>query len=411
VTSERATVDFDHYSKEFATAPRETWDSMMSKCPVAWSDHHGGFWVISDYDGVSTVSRDVETYASRNDQDPESIYRGVAIPNGSVRFVPVETDPPEFYGYRRLLTPFFSPGSVERRKPRIQEIADALIDQVIESGQIDLVEDFAGVLPAILTLELLGIPISEWQKYARPMHAFIYTPSDAPERDQVVQEFLGITTALVDVIEQRKKEREDDFVSFLIDAKIDGQLLGDEMILGICMVVVGGGVDTTTAATSQALNYLSQNPIARQRLIDEPELMASANEEFLRFFTPVQTIGRTASRDVELKGQHISRGDRVMIAWAGANQDESEFPRPHDLQLDRSPNRHSAFGLGIHRCIGSSLARTQMSIMIRTVLDRLPDYVVDTEAARPYTSIGQINGWISIPAAFTPGKQLNTGSI
>lgn len=412
MTPRRAPIDFDQHSSDFARDHRAAWGDLIERCPVAWSDSYGGFWVVSDYENVAKVARDDDTFSSRNDADPDSIYRGIQIPDKpGRRSIPIELDPPEFLGYRRLLMPYFSPGAVQKRTDRIQEIADALVDRVIETGRIDLVHDFAGCLPAIVTMELLGFPTTDWERYARPIHEYVYTPPSSPDRDRVVTEFMAIKTSVAELVRNRRASRRDDFVSFLIGAEVNGERLSDETVVDICGLVISGGVDTTSAVTANALNYLEQDPAARKQLGAQPDLQVTANEEFLRYFTPVQALARTVVQEARLGDQSMSVGDRVLVCWAGANQDPSEFPEPHEMQLDRTPNRHTAFGLGIHRCIGSALARAQMTAMIRTVLDRMPDYVIEREAVQRYESIGQINGFVSIPATFTPGPRLNRGTI
>ena len=175
--------------------------------------------------------------------------------------------------------------------------------------------------------------------------------------------------------------------------------------MSICGTIINGGVDTTTVLLANALEYLDRNHDLRRRLVDEPALLPSATEEFLRYFSPVQAFSRTVARDVELGGQQLERGDRVLLCFGSANRDESEFPAADEFVADRFPNRHVAFGLGKHRCIGSTLARTEFMIMLDEVLARMPDYEIDRDASERYVSLGIVNGWIRMPGRFTPGPR------
>jgi cytochrome P450 len=174
----------------------------------------------------------------------------------------------------------------------------------------------------------------------------------------------------------------------------------------MAMNILGGGVDTTTALTSSVLLYLSRRPDQRQQLIDRPELLSLAREEFLRYFSPIHGIARTATRDVELDGWKIDEGDRILLAFASANRDPDAFESPEDVKLDRFPNKHIAFGAGTHRCLGSFLARMVYDTMLSEVLRRMPDYQVIEDGIRAYPSIAVVNGWMSLPANFTPGAKV-----
>jgi cytochrome P450 len=403
---DKVEVDFDHHSPKFARHNREILRDLQTTCPVAWTSAHGGYWVASDYDAVATFSRDDDLFASGKDFG-NGVRRGVSIPETPGQAIPIETDPPEFYGYRRLLNPWFAPGAVAKLEPTIRDVADALVDRVIEAGRFDVVLALTNPLPAIMTLHILGLPIDDWARYAMPMHEIMYTPP-GPEFNRVGAAYLDIAVAIVETIEQRRKDPKDDLLSYLAHADIDGRPLTDDELGGIVNLVIAGGVDTTTAVTSNALIYLSQNREARQQLIDDPERRKLACEEFLRYYSPIQALGRTITTDVEVKGQQLQAGERVLICWAGANQDPEMFENPDDVVLDRFPNKHTAFGLGLHRCVGSTLARAQILAMLDVVLERMPDYTVDEAGVQRYPSLAIVNGCITIPATFTPGPKVGS---
>jgi cytochrome P450 len=199
-------------------------------------------------------------------------------------------------------------------------------------------------------------------------------------------------------------------INALLTTEINGNMPDDMELLGVIMLIVGGGFDTTTALTAHSLEWLSENPTERERLIRErATLLDSATEEFLRFYTPAQGDGRTVSQDCELNGTQFKEGDRLWLSWAMANRDATVFEDPHTVHLDRAGNRHSSFGLGIHRCIGSNVARATFKTMLTAVLDRMPDFVCDKSGAVHYDTTGVINGMKNLPATFTPGKRLGPG--
>jgi len=191
----------------------------------------------------------------------------------------------------------------------------------------------------------------------------------------------------------------------------EGDRLSDREIFILALQVIAGGVDTTTALTSNALVYLDENRAVRRRLIEDPGLLPTACEEFMRLASPVQALCRTAARDVEIGGQQIRAGERIMFAFASANRDTREFADPDSIQVDRFPNRHLGFGIGMHRCIGSTFARMMFGVMMGAILERLPDYSIDHGRAAHYPTMPAVNGWKSIPAAFTPAASRHTAKL
>ena len=364
--------------------------------------------MVSRYDDVATVAHDDRTFSSLH--DVASGRGGVTIPPAATQHVPIEVDPPEFLQYRRLLNPIFSPAASERWRPSIERWASVCIDAAIEKGAIDLVDDLAAAVPALFTCEFLGLPIEDWHRYADPLHRAIYTPP-GPQRDSLLGDFVWIHESVQELIARRRVEPADDIITYLTQAEVDGEPLGDEVIGNICNLIMAGGFDTTTASTAAALHHLHEHPDDRQRLIDEPDLLPSAVEELLRYFSPTQALARTVAAPAEVAGIKLEPGDRLLLSWASANHDEAVFDRPDEIVLDRSPNRHVAFGVGAHRCLGSHIARAEITAMVRQVLTRIPDFEIDDATAERYTTIGIVNGWITMPATFTPGERLSDDQL
>ncbi len=397
---------FDHHSRDYADDPWGAYAVLRRRCPVAWSESHGGFWLLARYDDVASVARDDETFSSRHDipNDGRS-YTGINIPPAPNRSTPIEMDPPDYPTYRRLLNPPFAPASIEKLRSRMYAYADWCLDRVIETGAIDLVVDLANPVPAMVTLAFLGLDIDEWHYFSWPFHDIVACP---PDTDGWNKAAGGVRDAIMRVgaaIVDRRARPRDDLLTHFTQVDVGGEKLTDEVILEICTLIIGGGVDTTTALISHALNHLGQDHASRARIIADRELIPLYCEELLRYYTPTQALARTATRDVEVGGQTVSEGERVLICWAAANRDPAVFDEPDQLIIDRFPNRHAAFGLGAHRCLGSNLARAEFTVMLDRVLDRMPDYELVDGATR-YESIGVVNGWHRLPARFTPGPRV-----
>jgi cytochrome P450 len=377
---------------------------------VAWSSKYGGFWVVTGYDELAAVVRDDQTFSSANIAGTPQ--QGLTVPGQpkSMATVPQELDPPEFLVYRRLLNPYFSPAAAAKWTPLLEDVTTACLDEVIESGNIDFVLDLANPVTAIFTLRFLGVPTTDWEHWARPFHDAASCVPGTPERAAALAALQDVTEQLRELVLERRARPADGLVSDLANATLDGELLPLERVVGAAFLTLAGGVDTTTALTADALHWLAAHPHERVRLAEDPALIKSACEEFLRYFAPVQALARTAMCPVELGGQQIAPGDRVLLSWAAANRDETVFPEPDQLLIDRLPNRHTSFGLGAHRCIGSNYARESFAIMLRAVLNRMPDYVIDAEA-QPNSSIGLVNGWVNLPAHFSPAPRSGNSSL
>jgi cytochrome P450 len=407
--AERVTVDFDHHDRAWHADRAERWRELR-RCPVGFNERYGGFWVVSGYDEVAAVSRDGETFSSRHAPEPEDgirylgiagIPRGKAIPTSGI----AEVEGPTHTALRRVLNPFLVPNAVAGMRPLMQAATTWFLDQRIERGAMDLVLDLANPVPAILTMALVGLPLDDWKAYADLFHGTIaHRPGD-PEFDRAVANVPVMLTRLGEVAAERRAHPGDDVLSALVQADVDGRRLTDGEVQSVLWNLVGGGLDTTTSLTSLSLHHLDAHPELRAQLIDHPELIGAATEELLRFFSVNETLTRTITRDTELGGQQLRRGEHLMLSWLSANRDESVFDRADEVVLDRAANPHLAFGVGPHRCIGMHMARTMFQVLITEVLTRIPDYAVDREATRFYAGNPELNGVVTMPATFTPGPR------
>jgi cytochrome P450 len=238
----------------------------------------------------------------------------------------------------------------------------------------------------------------------------VSTPEHSPDAARVAEMNRQMGIDMINTMMEVRENPRPGLVNALLRLRIDGEPAPDLEILGNLGLIIGGGFDTTTALTAHSLEWLSENPDQRELLSRQRDTMLNAaTEEFLRYFTPAPGDGRTFSEDTEFEGTRFKEGERLWISWAMANRDPSVFEQPNEIILDRKGNRHFSFGIGVHRCVGSNVARTVFKSMLTAVLDRMPDYVCDPEGTEHYETIGVIQGMKHLPATFTPGSRLGAG--
>ncbi|MBF6220343.1 cytochrome P450 [Nocardia abscessus] len=405
---------FDRYAPEYRENFQSITEEMQSECPLAWTDTYGGHWVAAGNKEVFELARCPHV---SNDNDPQGVrkgYKGISIPPPprarGIRGGILEMDEPEHRELRSALNPYLSPAAVKRWIPFVDEVVRAALDEKIESGRIDFVDDLANVVPAVLTLGMLGVPLRKWTIYNEPVHAAVYTPPDSPDYPRIAEMHRTMGLDLLTNLAEIRENPRPGLIHAVASAPVNGEPLPDMEILGMLSLLIGGGFDTTTALTAHALEWLSEHPGERETLSRERDLLLdSATEEFLRYYTPAPGDARTIAQDCEVAGTSFEEGDRVWLSWAMANRDPAVFDNPEELILDRKGNRHYSFGLGIHRCIGSNVARTVFKRMLVAVLDRMPDFRCIPEETVHYDTIAVIQGMRHLPTEFTPGPRLGPG--
>jgi cytochrome P450 len=257
---------------------------------------------------------------------------------------------------------------------------------------------------------MLGVRLENWTIYNEPAHASVYTPPDSPDSARIRDMYMNMVVDLFTNLAEIRDNPRPGIINALAELRIDDEPPPDIELIGMLNLLIGGGFDTTTALTAHALEWLSENPDQRSRLSAERDaLLNPATEEFLRYFTPAPGDARTVSDTIDMGTAQLHEGERLWLSWAMANRDPRLFETPDEIVLDRKANRHFSFGLGVHRCIGSNVARTVFKSMLTAVLDRMPDYQCDIAGAVHYDTIGVIQGMRHLPATFTPGKRLGPG--
>lgn len=402
----RPTIDFDHHSHAYVERGIEILRGFQRRCPVAWTKDHGGYWVATRHEDVTAVFKDDGTYSSENWQG-QGARQGVLHPPTPHKEGMMEEDPPKFFAYRRPLTKYFSASAIEQIRPEIEDYASLAIDRVIESGEAELVMSVFAAVPALLTNRFLGLPLHEATKHALAMQmAFSIPPDGRPEdRAKADELFQWSTDAFRAAAIERRESPTDDLISLVSNLRVDGELLDMDEVVGNSFLLMSGGISTTTALLANVFMYFDEHPETRNWIKEDYSRLKVAGQEFLRYFSPVQGLARTATEQCSLGAATIEENERVWMAMGAANRDPEVFPNPDELNLERSPNRHVAFGAGMHRCMGSHMAMAMFEIVTEQALRRMPDLKIDRDRSRRYQSTGVLNGWAELWGTFTPGDR------
>lgn len=398
-------VHFDHNSQEHSRDPVKSYRDLRESTPVAWSEAHGGYWILSDYESVFDAARDDAIFTSRRTPSGGEGL-SVVIPKTPMHFhIPIELDPPEFRKYRKVINPITAPAATEGMLDTVEKYVTWFIDEIIESGKGDIATTIG--VPALVTVDWLGLPVDDWHKYAFVHHQALTGVPGSDDYKRAMEVVMPeISETMREVIADRRRDPQDDAISFLVQQEVDEKPIELEDVFSMVELLLAGGTGTTSSLVSQTLVWLYKNQDVRQDLIDHPEKMDRAIEEFLRYFSPTQGLARTVTEDVEFHGCEMATEDRVLLSWASANRDEAAFENADEVDIERWPNRHMTFGVGVHRCAGSHLGRAMSRELIGQVLARMPDYVVDLDNLVPYPHQGTNTGFKSIPITFAPGPRL-----
>jgi cytochrome P450 len=297
--------------------------------------------------------------------------------------IPLQIDPPEHKKYRKLLDPIFAPRQMAVIEESVARTVNELIDGFIDRGEVDFASEFSVPFPSRVFLDLLGLSFDELPRFLAMKDGIIrphlvvgteFGSEEAQDHQQLTAD--SIYEYFNEILDRRENRREDDLLSRFLDAEVDGNKLTREDILDICFLFLIAGLDTVTATLDCIYGYLVQHPEQRQRIVDDEAVIPAAIEELLRWETPVQIVARVAMEDTEVAGCPVHQGDNVMVLIGSVNTDEGDLPDAHDVRFDRDINKHSAFGAGVHRCLGSHLARLELRVALREWHRRIPEYSV-----------------------------------
>ena len=358
-------TDFDHRDPRWIEDPFPIWDELRGRCPVAHSARfEGGAYFASRYAEVREIAYDSEHFSSRS-----VIVRERKIPTQPAP--PITSDPPEHTPARKLLLPAFSPQTIARLEPRTRVLCRELLDAIGDAKTCDAAVDYAQHIPVRLIAHMLGVPESDGDLFRRWIHLVLEVGiSDESVIMPALQEMSAYFFA---EIKKRGDKRGEDLISFLLDARIDGQPLSDPHLVGTLRLLLVAGIDTTWSGIGASLWHLATHPEDRRRLVADPSLMPTAIEEFLRAYAPV-TMAREVVKETTVGGCPFKEKGQVLLSFPAANRDPAMFPDADQVKIDRAENRHAAFGLGRHRCLGSNLARLEMTVAIEEWLARYPEF-------------------------------------
>lgn len=388
-------TDFDHLDPAFVADPYPIYDHLREQCPIAHTDRYHGVWIPTRYDDLAAIAHDHQRFSSRTilitDRAESPTDLGFHAP-------PITEAPPYHTDIRRILLPLFSPAVVAEYEPITRTIASDLIDAFVDDSGCDAAAAYAQHVPIKVITRLLGIPDSDHAQFRDWIHRLVEQSPLAS--DSTYDAIIEIGGYLSSHIEQHRTHPAHDVITHLLDARLpDDRLLTRDEILGVCILLLLAGIDTTWSAIGSSLLHLATHPDDRHRLRTEPDLIHTATEEFLRVFVPV-TMAREVIEDTEIGGCPMRKGDRVLLPFPSGNRDPNAFDRPDDVVLDRQANRHFAFGVGIHRCLGSNLARMELRVAIETWLERIPEFELTDPDAVTW-SAGQVRGPRHLPVTFT----------
>ncbi len=381
--------DWDWLDDQWGPNAIDIWNSVREQCPVATTERYGRAHMPVTMEAVTEVAHDTEHFSS--------IFVSVARPDAPRRPAPpITSDPPDHHEHRRLLLPSFSPKKIALMEDELRDFCRSLIADLDGAGRADAAEQYAQHIPVHGICQLLGVPETDADMFRDWIfRSFQIGPRDNAVKLQVQQEMDAYHEKM---LATRVEHPQDDLLTLIAHAEIDGEPVPMELKKGYVGLQIIAGIDTTWSAIGSGLWHFGQHPEDRERLVaagNDDLLWNTATEEVLRYYAPV-TMGRKVIADTEVAGCPVHAGDQTLLTFPAANHDPAAFDHPHEFRVDRAKNRHVAFGLGIHRCLGSNLARLELTVALQEWLRAFPDYELDTSAETTWAN-GQIRGPRNIP--------------
>jgi cytochrome P450 len=384
-------TDFSHTEPEWAADPYPIQDDLRQRCPIAHTPRFGGGWLPTRYADVAAIAYDTERFSSRsiimsNFRPP----RDVAPIGGSP---PISSDPPFHHDARKLLLPAFTKKAVARQEPATRALCHSLIDAFDGQGVVDAARDYAQHIPMRVIAGMLGFPPADGPQFRQFVENTLEGINLPP--DERITRMSALFDYLLAQIHDHIDNPREDLTTFLINAELYGRKLEPSHVAGTMALLLIAGIDTTWSAIGASLWHLARVPADRERLAAEPALLPTALEEFLRAYAPV-TMARLVKQDMQWHGADMKADDWILLSFPAANRDPAQFERAAEVVIDRQVNRHAAFGLGIHRCVGSHLARMELRVALDVWLSRIPAFTL-ADPSMVTWSTGQIRGPRTLP--------------
>ena len=384
-------TDFSHLEPEWAADPYPIQDDLRERCPIAHTGRFGGGWLPVRYEDVAAIAYDTGNFSSRaiimsNFRPP----RDIAPIGGSP---PISSDPPFHHDARKLLLPAFTKTAIARLEPATRAFCHSLIDQFGAAETVDAARDYAQHIPVRVISDMLGFPPEDGPQFREFVNDLLEGINlESEEREARIGRLFDY---LLEQVHDHLDRPREDLTTYLLEAEIYGQKLTADHVVGTMALLLIAGIDTTWSAIGSSLWHLARVPGDRRRLVAAPELLPTAMEEFLRAYAPV-TMARLVTGDVTWRGVDMKADDWILLSFPAANRDPAQFERAGEVVVDRAVNRHAAFGLGIHRCLGSHLARMELRVALAAWLERVPEFSLADPGAVTW-STGQIRGPRSLP--------------
>jgi cytochrome P450 len=384
-------TDFSHLEPEWAADPYPIQDDLRGRCPIAHTGRFGGAWLPTRYDDVAAVAYDTERFSSRsiilsNFRPP----RELAPVGGSP---PISSDPPFHQHARKVLLPAFTKTAISRQEPATRALCDSLIDEFAGQDVVDAARDYAQHIPVRVIAGMLGFPPADGPRFREFVEDLLEGINLPP--DERIERVSRLFDYLLAQVNDHLANPREDLTSYLLNAELHGRKLDPSHVVGTMALLLIAGIDTTWSAIGASLWHLAKNPGDLSRLVADPGLLPTAIEEFLRAYAPV-TMARLVKQDMHWHGVDMKADDWILLSFPAANRDPAQFDRAGEVVIDREFNRHAAFGLGIHRCVGSHLARMELRVALETWLARISAFTLADPAAVRW-STGQIRGPRTLP--------------
>ena len=386
-------TDWDHTDPQWVNDPYPIWDDLRQRCPVAHTERYGGGWFPTTHEMVSSVANDTEHFTSRMVVVTHTKYPPNFIPAPMGGAPPITSDPPFHAIARRIMLPALAPGPVNALEPQIRALCNKHLDAMAGREFVDAASEFAQFIPPGVIAGMLGFPPEDEEKFREFVHVVLDLIDLAPEVRGPM--FEPLADYFNEQIQDHIESPRDDFTSYLLNVEIGGNKLAPEHVRGTMVLTLVAGIDTTWSAIGSAIWHLANNPNDLARLVSEPELMPLAIEEFLRFYAPV-TMARLVNDDFEFFGCAMKKDDWILLGFPAANRDPTAFEDADRFIIDRAVNRHAAFGLGIHRCAGSNLARLELRVAVEEFIKRYPRFELADRDGVTWAP-GQVRGPRNIP--------------
>ncbi len=387
-------TDWDHADPAYNQQAHQIWDELRQTCPVAHTDRYGGAWLPVRHEDISAIARDTDHFSSEGavlaNKPPREEWISTAPIGGAP---PITSDPPFHADARRLLLPAFSPQVVAEWEPEIRRLCNELIDNLEGLDVVDAAVQYAQNIPVYVIARMLGLPLEDSDYFRDTVH-LVLEEIGAEFGDRRAG-FEKLDAYLAVHVQDHIENPKDDLIGFLLNAKIYDQPLSPEHVVGTIILLMVAGIDTTWSSIGSSIWHLAHHPADLARMVAEPELLPTAIEELLRAYAPV-TMARIVSQDAEIGGCPVKQGDSVLLPFPAANRDPDVFENADTVIIDREVNRHVAFGLGIHRCLGSNLARLELRLAVEVFINRFPKFELADPSAVTW-SLGQVRGPRKLP--------------